>query len=119
MLPAPTFERSNEFAQRADSAVWAGRLFFFLRRGLSLQIPFIHKTLNLSDLPFLPISALVTGVFLFISSSCQVDWNNGARGPLSLLISFPAGPRGGPFLLMTFGNVFLSVTLTSLSVLSF
>lgn len=42
--------------------------FFFLRRGLSLQIPFIHKTLNLSDLPFLPISALVTGVFLFISS---------------------------------------------------
>lgn len=94
--------------------------FFFFFAARSFFADSIYsQTLNLSDLPFLPISALVTGVFLFISSSCQVDWNNGVRGLLSLLISFPAGPRGGPFLLMTFGNVFLSVTLTSLSVLSF
>lgn len=43
--------------------------FFFFFAARSFFADSIYsQTLNLSDLPFLPISALVTGVFLFISS---------------------------------------------------
>lgn len=79
MLPAPTFERSDEFAQRADSAVWAGRLFFFCGEVFLCRF---HLFTDIKSLRSSVSSYISVGNWCFFVHFIQVVKSTGITGPV-------------------------------------